>query len=128
MNPDRTPANTANLNNRILLVERDSTLRDLRARILQMNGFRVHSQETIAQARSAWRPGEFDLVLINWEHHPDEAVAFCEELKSQDKNLNYVILRSAARYIPRNECSDAVIPLAEGPQHLVERVRTLLAE
>lgn len=128
MNLERTSADKKKPNNRILLVERDRMLRELRTRILHVNGFKVHAEETIAEARSSWRPGEFDLVLINWEHHPDEAVAFCEELKNQDPSLNYVILRSAAKYVPRNECTDAVIPLVEGPQHMVDRVRTLLAE
>ena len=114
--------------NRILLVERDRMLRELRTEILHINGFKVHAEETLNEARVIWQPGDFDMVLISWEHHPEEALSFCEELKAQDPALNYVILRSAARYIPRNECTDAVIPLAEGPQHMVERVRTLLAD
>ncbi len=67
---------------RVLLIDASHAKRDLRAEILRKLGTDVDTAADIAEARSWWRPGLYDLVLINMEKERGQRDKFCEDVRS----------------------------------------------
>ena len=67
---------------RVLLVDTSHAKRDLRAEVLRKLGMDVDSAADIVEARSWWKPGLYDLVLVNIEKGRGQRDKFCDDLRS----------------------------------------------
>jgi CheY-like chemotaxis protein len=67
---------------RLLVVGRDPLLRKLRAEVLKTRGYSVFPATDYADALSRGKPGAYDAVLVSGEKNEQEALDFCEEVRS----------------------------------------------
>ena len=109
---------------KILLLDDDPVSRKLRALTLVVNGFEVYGAASVDDARARLRPSKFDLVLVDCKHDAKGAQQFCQDLEKYDGMLRYAVLTSGAE--PRPPQADNVILKSNGPEHLVQCLRTML--
>jgi two-component system phosphate regulon response regulator OmpR len=69
----------------ILVVDDDSRIRDLLARYLQDNGFRVTTAVDVASARSAMRSLAFDLLILDVMMPQESGLDFARSLRSESR-------------------------------------------
>lgn len=69
----------------LLIVDDDQKIRDLLARYLGENGFRVTVAQDVATARAAMRGLTFDLILLDWMMPGETGYDFARELKSENQ-------------------------------------------
>jgi len=110
---------------KILLLDDDPVSRKLRALVLVVNGFEVYGANSVDDARARLRPAKFDLVLVDCKHDAKGAQQFCQELKKYDGKLRYAVL-SNGREPLKAPPSEIVILKSDGPEHLVQCLRTML--
>ncbi|MEO1544419.1 MAG: response regulator transcription factor [Pseudomonadota bacterium] len=84
---ERTPSleNDASINDdapHVLIVDDDQKIRDLLARYLGSNGFRVTTAADVSAARAAMRGLSFDLVLLDWMMPGVTGIELARELKA----------------------------------------------
>jgi CheY-like chemotaxis protein len=108
---------------KILLLDDDPVSRKLRALTLVVNGFEVYGAASVDDARARLRPSKFDLVLVDCKHDAKGAQQFCQDLNKYDGKLRYAVLTSGAETPPQ---SGNVILKSNGPEHLVQCLRTML--
>ena len=109
---------------KILLLDDDPVSRKLRALTLVVNGFEVYGAASVDDARARLRPSKFDLVLVDCKHDAKGAQQFCQDLEKYDGKLRYAVLASGAE--PHPPQADNVILKSNGPEHLVQCLRTML--
>jgi CheY-like chemotaxis protein len=112
---------------RVLLVDDNELIRRLRATILGNLGHDVTQAETLEEAKNAWAPGRFHLVIVDLKNHVDEAMEFCDDLKKKWPDQLVAFLTPPTTDIEPNSCPDEVIPKEEGPAQFVRQVKELLA-
>jgi DNA-binding response OmpR family regulator len=112
---------------KILLVDDESRIRDLRALILRGQGHVVQTAATLEEARAAWLPGKYSLIIVDLRRQPKEAMDFCEEIKQESPDQLVAFLTAPMIYVPSNSCPDDVIRQEEGPEEFVQRIQSLLA-
>ena len=66
----------------VLLVDDDQKIRDLLARYLSQNGFRVTTAPDAANARAALRGLTFDLILLDWMMPGENGLDLARDLKA----------------------------------------------
>lgn len=66
----------------VLVVDDDHRIRDLLARYLVENGFRVTPAADTTAARAAMRGLSFDLVVLDWMMPGENGISFARELKA----------------------------------------------
>ena len=120
---DKLPAGKTT--KQILLVTRVNLLHDL---ILANAGYSVITVRSIAEARRAWQPGRYALVLISALDTTREAEEFCEELKSIYPPQSVALLTGWNTFLPKDSCPDETISREEGPAMFVSRVKEMLAK
>jgi two-component system, OmpR family, phosphate regulon response regulator OmpR len=81
----------------ILVVDDDSRIRDLLARYLQDNGFRVTTAIDAATARACMRSLAFDLLILDWMMPLESGIDFARSLR---KESHVPILMLTARAEP----------------------------
>lgn len=113
------------INKRILLVSKESLLHD---RILEDAGYSVTRVKSILEARAAWQPGQYALVLISATDTTQAAVEFCDELKSIFPPQCVALLTGWYTFLPKGSCPDESIPRDAGPATFVTRVAELVAK
>lgn len=111
---------------RILLVNDEPGLGETRCMILRSHGFAATCAGGLAQARSTWQPKTYDLVLVDVQQDPDQALGFCEELKEKDARQLVALISRHHVWVPPSPCPDDVIATDEGPRHFVQRIKGLL--
>lgn len=67
----------------VLIVDDDQKIRDLLARYLGGNGFRVTTAADVQMARAAMRGLTFDLILLDWMMPGETGIELARELKSR---------------------------------------------
>ena len=67
---------------KLLLLDSNTTTRDLRTRVMQKLGMDVDCAADTAQALLLWRPDFYDLVLVDLRSAPLMAQRFCDEIRS----------------------------------------------
>jgi CheY-like chemotaxis protein len=110
---------------KILLVDDDSVVRGLRARILGNLGHNITEADSLSTARSLWVPGAFNLVIVDVKHSLRDAIDFCEEVK-RAANQMVALLTPYTAYVPKDSCPDDVIHKEDGPANFVREVQQLL--
>jgi CheY-like chemotaxis protein len=91
---------------RVLLIDTSHAKRDLRAEVLRKFGIDVDSAADIAEARSWWRPGLYDLVLINMEKGPGQRDKFCDDLRSATPSQRLAFLVGQPEYLAGSPNTD----------------------
>lgn len=84
---------------RILLVDRSSTKRDLRAETMRKLGIDVDCACDIVEARSWWRADLYNLVLINVENGSGHRDKFCEDMRSAKPPQHLAFLVGKPEYL-----------------------------
>jgi two-component system, OmpR family, phosphate regulon response regulator OmpR len=69
----------------ILVVDDDSRIRDLLARYLQDNGFRVTTAIDTATARACMRSLAFDLLILDWMMPTESGIDFARALRTESR-------------------------------------------
>ena len=69
----------------ILVVDDDSRIRDLLARYLQDNGFRVTTAIDAASARACMRSLAFDLLILDWMMPQETGIDFARSLRTESR-------------------------------------------
>ena len=110
----------------ILLVDGDTTVQQLRALILRLQGYRVYVAGSLDDARAKMAEREYRLVIVDVGHFADPGLSFCEEIKSNNPHLK-VLIHAEDRVFPvKSECPDDVVPKQDGPLTFVKAVERML--
>jgi CheY-like chemotaxis protein len=91
---------------RVLLIDASHAKRDLRAEVLRKLGIDVDSAADIAEARSWWRPGLYDLVLINMEKGQGQRDKFCDDLRTATPSQRLAFLVGQPEYLAGSPNAD----------------------
>jgi DNA-binding NtrC family response regulator len=110
----------------ILLVDGDSTVQQLRALMLRMQGYRVDVAGGLDDARIKMAERKYKLVIVDVGHFADPGLEFCEEIKSKDPHQKLLIHAEDRVFPVKSECPDDVIPKQDGPMTFVKAVERLL--
>lgn len=113
----------------ILVVDDDQRIRDLLARYLVQNGYRVTTASDAATARAAMRGLAFDLILLDWMMPGESGMELARELTNQ---IDVPVCMLTARTDPEQR----VVGLEAGvedyihkpfePRELLLRLRNIL--
>ena len=99
---------------RVLLIDASHAKRDLRAEILRKLGIDVDSAADIAEARSWWRPGLYDLVLINMQKGQGQRDRFCDDLRTATPSQRFAFLVGQPEYLAGSPNADEELALENG--------------
>lgn len=110
----------------ILLVDGDSTVQQLRALMLRMQGYRVDVAIGLDDARSKIAERKYKLIIVDVGHFADPGLEFCEEIKSKDPHQKMLIHAEDRVFPVKSECPDDVVPKQDGPMSFVKAVERLL--
>jgi DNA-binding response OmpR family regulator len=112
---------------RILLLEPDPVLRQLRAEILKTRGYVVYRAGSVNEGFALARANTLDLAIVGSTIDPALGTEFCDELKRH--NPEQKVLAIAGRnsaYSEADTCPDDVA--RDGPQELVRQVAEIFGE
>lgn len=113
---------------KILLVNGDSTVQQLRALMLRLKGYTVHIASSVDQARALLSRREHQLVIVDVGHFAQPGLEFCEELKNKYPEQRFLMQVDYHLFLYGSTCPDKVISNEEGPQHFVNEVETMLRD
>jgi hypothetical protein len=111
---------------KVLLIDRDARLGHVRCLVLQSQGYEATCVTDASTVLKSWTSKTYDLVLVDVQHNPDAALAFCSDLKKKDVAQLVALISDHHVWVPPHPCPDEVIPRSEGPAGFVEKVRNLL--
>jgi two-component system phosphate regulon response regulator OmpR len=119
--PDDTP--------HVLVIDDDQRIRDLLARYLYENGFRVTTSKDAESAKAAMRGLSFDLVLVDWMMPGQSGLDLARELKAS-KNIPVCMLTAQSdpdqRITGLEAGVDDYIPKPFEPRELLLRLRNVI--
>ncbi len=133
MNPSASQANEPSPTDNaphILIVDDDQRIRDLLARFLQENGFRVTTAENSAAARANMRGLAFDLLILDVMMPGETGLELAQALR---KNHDIPILMLTARAEPDQRIQGLEIGVDDylakpfEPRELLLRLRNILS-
>lgn len=110
----------------ILLVDGDSTVQQLRALMLRMQGYRVDVASGLDDARNKMAERKYKLIIVDVGHFADPGLDFCEEIKNKDPHQKMLIHAEDRVFPVKSECPDEVVPKQDGPITFVKAVERLL--
>lgn len=111
VSPLSAPAPSAVKKKRVLLVDTSQAKRELRAEVMRKLGIDVDCAADIVEARSWWRAGLYDLVLINMEKKYANRDKFCDDVRSAAPPQRLAFLIGRPEYL-----ADAPTPDNEMPE------------
>ena len=83
----------------VLLVDRDSRKRQLRATALRTLEVEVHTATSVMDAARSLRRNSYDLVLLSGEDRSEEATVACAELRKSRPCQRIALLVGAPQYV-----------------------------
>jgi two-component system phosphate regulon response regulator OmpR len=114
----------------ILVVDDDQRIRDLLARYLGQNGYRVTTAADAASARASMRGLAFDLILLDWMMPGGESGIQLAQYLNQQSDVPVCMLTARTDPEQRIEGLEAgvedYIPKPFEPRELLLRVRNIL--
>ena len=111
---------------RILLVNGDATVQQLRALMLRMEGHHVDTAADLQSARAAVAGRMYELVIVDLGYFAAPGLAFCEEIKQKRPGQKVLMQVDPHLFLERETCPDKIVSKQEGPQHFVHEVQRLL--
>jgi len=113
----------------VLVVDDDQRIRDLLARYLYENGFRVTTSRDAESAKAAMRGLSFDLVLVDWMMPGQSGLDLARELKAT-KSVPICMLTAQSdpeqRIAGLEAGVDDYIPKPFEPRELLLRLRNII--
>lgn len=102
-------------------------IRELRDRILKLEGFDVVSTLTIAEAEAVFAKSRFDLVMVDvdGDGRIHQAEKLCADIKSKDPQQKIAFVCNY-RISQESSCPDEIIHSEFNPQALIQGVKELL--
>jgi DNA-binding NtrC family response regulator len=102
-------------------------IRELRDRILTLQGYRVVSTFSITEAEELFAKSRFDLVIVDVEGDGriPQAEKFCEDIKQQDPEQKIAFICNY-RVSRVSDCPDEIIRSDFNPEAMVQGVREIL--
>ncbi len=113
----------------ILVVDDDQRIRDLLAKYLVQNGYRVTTACDAANARNAMRGLAFDLILLDWMMPGETGIDLARDLT---KNENVPVCMLTARTDPEQRVAGLEVGIEDyihkpfEPRELLLRLRNIL--
>ena len=94
-----------NNNNRILVVDDEPDLTQVSALALEYHGFKVHSFNDPQEALSKFKPGSYDLIILDIKMPKMDGFELYHEIKKKDNNAKVCFLTASELYYEefRNE-------------------------
>ena len=118
--------NNGDNSKRLLVVGHDPLLRRLRAEVLKKCGYTVFPASDYDDALSRCKPGAYDAVLVSGEEDKDEALAFCEQVRTFNPDQVVLLIIRPNVYVPGDSCPDEIVENGR-PSELISSVREALA-
>jgi two-component system OmpR family response regulator len=113
----------------ILIVDDHRDIRDLLARYLSKNGYRVSSAESSAAARRLLEKGAIDLVVLDIMMPGEDGLALCRHLRATGE-LPVILLTAMAedtdRVIGLEMGADDYVTKPFNPRELLARIKAVL--
>ena len=85
-------------NNRILVVDDEPDLTQVSTLALEYHGFKVDSFNDPREALSKYRPGLYDLVILDIKMPKMDGFELYQEIKKKDSNANVCFLTASEQY------------------------------
>ena len=86
----------------VLLIDRFQPTRDVRVRVLQSHGVKVHAAADLSGARFLWQPNVYDLILLDVRRHlPGEALEFYKQITTASPTEHLAFLVGPPVYLSR---------------------------
>jgi DNA-binding NtrC family response regulator len=111
---------------RILLVNGDNTVQQLRALMLRMAGHHVDTAADLRAARAVIAARRYDLVIVDVGHFAQPGLDFCEEIKTRHPGQKVLMQVDGHLFLNRETCPDKVVSKQDGPEHFVGEVQRML--
>ena len=108
---------------RVLLVDTSQVKRELRAEVMRKLGMDVDCAMDIAEARSWWRAGLYDLVLINMEKGLGHRDRFCDEVRTASPPQRLAFLVDQPEYLADSPHTDEESPMPKADDHIVDNLK-----
>jgi len=107
----------------ILFVDKDADRKE-RISLLKKNGFKVFPALDIGQARERYKPGKFDLIIVNAQNNnPQLALAMCDDIIRRDAHQLLLLMAAPELQLPARQYL-----VSPQPEKVAERAKTLFAE
>lgn len=84
---------------RVLLIDRNSLKRQVRASVLRSYEVEVHTADSVVDAGYLWTRCSYDLVLFAAPEHSEEAALLCGELRKSKPKQRIALLVGAPQYV-----------------------------
>jgi CheY-like chemotaxis protein len=97
--PIGIPMRSPRKKKRVLLVDTSSVSRDMRSKVMRTLGMEVDCAVDIAEARSWWKAGLYDLVLIDMAGRLDHGEKFCDDIRTATPPQQLAFLVGAPDYV-----------------------------
>ena len=85
-------------NNRILVVDDEPDLTKVSTLALEYHGFKVDSFNDPREALSKYKPGLYDLVILDIKMPKMDGFELYQEIKKKDNNANVCFLTASEQY------------------------------
>ena len=108
---------------RVLLVDTSQAKREVRAEVMRKLGMEVDCAMDIAEARSWWRAGLYDLVLINMEKGLGQRDRFCDEVRAASPPQRLAFLVGQPEYLADSPLVDEELPMPNAVDHVVDKLK-----
>jgi CheY-like chemotaxis protein len=92
------PSKNNNKKKKILFVDDDLDTTWLSKRVLERNGFEVQAFESPMSALENFKPGSYDLLLIDIKMREMDGFELYDKLRKLDNNINVCFLTAAQEY------------------------------
>lgn len=118
------------MSERILVVDDDARLRDLLARYLGENGFRVRSAADATGMDAERRREPVDLLVLDLMLPGEDGLSICRRLRAENEQLPIIMLTARGEEVDRiiglEMGADDYLPKPFNPRELLARIRAVL--
>src|SRR5919202_1016144 len=87
-----------NNNKRILIVDDEPDLTDLTILVLENYGYKVHAFNDPQEALSKYKPGSYDLIILDIKMPKMDGFELYQEIKKKDNNAKVCFLTASELY------------------------------
>jgi len=92
--------------------------------MLKSVGYEVETRPNYIAAERLNHEGQFDLVIVTLHHHPENTVAYSNDLSRTDPQLPILLLTDAGVFVPKGTLSQSMG--AGSVARLIQKVSTML--